>query len=358
MTEKISPKVKEGWSGPGRSDGKIKPLVSEDDALHIEVGKKGLYEWWYFDAHLEGGHTIVAFFYAANPNPGMGGKIGVEIVLLRPDGKKTQVFIPYRARDFAASRVKPEVTIGANYMKVRKGKNGLPEYEIFINEKDLGCHLTYNAEVNGWKPGTGYSHFGDMGYFAWVIPFARASVKGTMTDGGNVFTVKGIGYHDHNWLNFQFARIIDYWMWGRVYSKRYTVSYAYIQCNKKMDDHTVKVLMAADGKNVVASTGEFEFIQDEQVYNPKAGHRYPRNLTIALAGKLKVTLSVENVLEAVDMLEQFNPVLRFLAKKIVGIKPGYFRLLSGFTVAVTGKGKTIQEKGATLHEIVLLKPSE
>jgi hypothetical protein len=358
MSEYTSPKVKEGWTGPGRSDGEIMPLVPEDDALHIEVGKRGLYEWWYFDAHLDGGHTIVVFFYAANPNPGMAGKIGVEIVLLRPDGKKTQIFIPYRASDFSASREKPEVSIGANYMKVRKGKNGLPEYEIFIKEKDLGCHLIYNAEVNGWKPGSGYSHFGDMGYFAWVIPFARASVKGTVTDGGAVMQAKGIGYHDHNWLNFQFARIIDYWMWGRVYSRRYTVSYAYIQCNKKMDNHTVKVLMLADGKKVIASTGDFQFLQDEHVFNAKAGHRYPQNVAITVPGMLNVALSVEKVLEAVDMLEKFNPLLRFLAKMIGGIKPGYFRLLSRFTVAVTGKGKTIQEKGKTLHEIVLLKPSE
>ena len=112
----------------------------------------------------------------------------------------------------------------------------------------MGCHLTYRAEVNGWKPGKGVSHFGNMGYFAWVVPFARASVEGTITDGNQTIPVKGVGYHDHNWLDFAFPRIIDYWMWGRVYSPRYTVSFAFIQCNKKMDNHAVKVLMLADGE--------------------------------------------------------------------------------------------------------------
>lgn len=357
MHDHVSPKVNEGWNGPGRRDGEITPLKPEDDALHIEVGKRGLYEWWYFDAHLESGHTIVVFFHAANPNPGMGGKAGIEIVLLRPDGNKTQKFIPYRASDFSASREKPDVRISGNYMKVLKSAGGLPVYEIFVDEKDIGCHLTYDAEVKGWKPGSGHSQFGNLGYFAWVVPFARASVKGTVTDGGEPLEVKGVGYHDHNWLNFQFPRIIDYWMWGRVYSPRYTLSYAFIQCNRKMDGHTVKVLMLADGKEVVLSTGEFEFKQKEHRYSEKAGHSYPAEVVITVPDALSLDLDVKKVLEEVDMLKNFNPILRFIARKIAGIKPGYFRLQSDFKITVSRSGKTIKEKGSTLHEIVILKPS-
>jgi hypothetical protein len=46
-----------------------------------------------------------------------------------------------------------------------------------------------------------------LGYFGWVAPFARASVEGTLTDGGQEIQVTGIGYHDHSWLNFQFSII-------------------------------------------------------------------------------------------------------------------------------------------------------
>jgi hypothetical protein len=358
MSDRGTVKVQEGWTGPGSRDGVITPLKPEEDGLHVSLDTKGAYEWWYFDAHLETGHTIVVFFYRANPNPGLGGKPGVEIVILRPDGNKTQVFIPYRKSDFTAARDKPEVRIGKNYMKVLKSVKGLPVYEIHIEEKNIGCHLTYRAEVNGWKPGTGLSNFGTMGYFAWVIPFARASVEGTITDGKREIVVTGIGYHDHNWLNFNFARIIDYWMWGRVYSKSYTLSYAYIQCNSKMDRHAVKVLMLAEGKEVILSTGEFDFIKEEFEYNPAAKHRFPRKVTIRVPGELETVLSVNKVMEAEDMLENFNPVLRFIAKNIVRLKPGYFRLLSDFSMRVTRKGKTHREKGTTLHEIVLFKSAE
>ena len=129
MEARVSPNVKEGWTGPGRRDGTIVPLKPEDDALHIDVGKKNQFEWWYFDAHLEGGYTLVAFFYAAYPNPGLDqGKIAVELTLLRPDGRKTQRVVKYKKRDFYASREKPDVKIGENYMKAEFSNDGFPVY--------------------------------------------------------------------------------------------------------------------------------------------------------------------------------------------------------------------------------------
>ncbi len=137
-------------------------------------------------------------------------------LLLRPDGKRAQKFFPYSRKNFLASRDKAEVTIGRNTIRVEQRDGGMPVYEIFVDEHGLGCHLAYTAEVNGWKPGTGLSQFGEMGYFGWTIPFARASVSGTITDGDSKIAVTEMGYHDHNWLNFPFPRMINYWLWGRI----------------------------------------------------------------------------------------------------------------------------------------------
>jgi len=347
-------RVIEGWTGPGRRDSIIEPLKPIDDGLHMD--KRGMYEWWYFDAHLDNGYTIVVFFHASNPNPGLEGKTGMEIVLLRPDGVRVQKFIPHKKFEFSAARDKPEVTIGKNTLRVQQQDDKLPVYEIDVEEIILGCHLTYRAEVNGWKPGTGLSHFGDLGFFGWVIPFARASVEGTIKDGEKSFQVKGIGYHDHNWLNFRFATIIEYWMWGRIYSENFTVSYAFIQCNEKVDCHAIKVLMLAAGKDVILSTGEFDFLKKDFEFNPKAKYEFPKQITIHAPDGMKATLKMNRVLEAQDMLENFNPVLRFLAKNIMRIQPGYFRLESDFELDVARDGKTIKETGMTLHEIVLFKP--
>ncbi|MHA1908560.1 MAG: lipocalin-like domain-containing protein [Candidatus Thorarchaeota archaeon] len=356
MTDYVNPEVKEGWTGLGRRDGEILPLSLDDDALHIDVGKKNQFEWWYFDAHLEGGYTLVAFFYAAIPNPGLDqGKIAVELTLLRPDGRKTQKVIKYKKPDFYASTERPEVKIGENYMKAEFPDDGLPVYEIYLEDEDLTFHLTYKAQVKGWKPGTGYSHFADMGHFAWVVPFPRASVTGTVRDGDKTMEVSGVGYHDHNWLNFSFQSIIEYWMWGRVYSENFTVSYAYIQCNEKVDNHVVKVLMAAKGEDVFLSSGEYEFLQEDFEFNAKAGHSYPNQISIKVPNELDVTLTLDKLFEAENMLDNFGTVLRFVAKNIMRIKPGYFRVHSNFKMKVTHDGTTYDEDGSTLHEIVTFK---
>jgi len=354
----VAPKlfVREGWLGPGRRDGRIDPLPMAEDGLHIDLGAKGMYEWWYFDAHLDTGHTLVVFFHASNPNPGLEGKIGIEIVLVRPDGRRLQTFAAYDRSEFTAARDRPEVRIGGNSLTVTQAEGKLPVYRIHVREKELGCDLTYTAEVNGWKPGTGLSHFGERGYFGWVVPFPRASVEGTITDGGQTLRASGVGYHDHNWLNFAFSRVIEYWMWGRVYSKNFTLAYAYIQCNESTDRHAVKVLMLAEGREVVLSTGEFEFLQQDFEYSPKAKHRFPRQIVIRAPLEVEAALRVNRVLEAQDMLERYHPLLRFLAGTILRLRPGYFRLLSDFDLQVTLKGRAAREAGTTLHEIVAFKP--
>ncbi len=356
MTDNVNPNVKEGWTGPGRRDGTILPMKPEDDALHIDVGAKNQFEWWYFDATLEGGYTLVAFFYAAYPNPGLDtGKIAVELTLLRPDGTKTQKVIKFKKEHFYASKEKPHVTIGNNTMEATFTDDGLSTYEIFLEDENLMFQLTYKGLVNGWMPGNGYSHFANLGYFAWVVPLPRASVTGHIRDRGKTMEVSGVGYHDHNWLNFSFQSIIEYWMWGRIYSENYSVAYAFIQCNDKVDRHAVKVLMGAKGSEVFLSTGEYEFTQEDFEYSEVAGHSYPRSIAINVPRELEVKLDVAKVLEQVNMLDNFNPVLAFLAKNVLRLKPGYFRLKSDFTMKVTHDQVETIETGRTSHEVVTFK---
>ncbi|MFX1286513.1 MAG: hypothetical protein ACFFB5_22950 [Promethearchaeota archaeon] len=354
MTKNV--KVIEGWTGPGRQDRQITPLALSEDGLHIDMKKWGVYEWWYFDAHLDNDHTLVIFFYAKNPNPGLQGKSGIEIVLLRPDGNRVQKFVSYSKSNFRAARDKPEITVGNNTLRVEYQEYELPVYLVDVHEGDLGCHLTYRAEVNGWKPGTGLCQFGDLGSFGWIVPFARAKVEGIITDGEQTFQVSGIGYHDHNWLDFSFQKIIRYWMWGRIYSKNFTVSYAFIQCNKKVNNHQVKVLMLAEGQEVILSTGEFSFDQDDFSYDSRVEHQFPKQVTINVPEEMKVILKVNRVLEAQDMLDNFNFLFRFVGKYLLRMHPDYFRILSDFELEVTQQEKTVKETGTTLHEIVIFNP--
>ncbi len=356
MNKNNASMVKEGWLGPGRQDGRIEPLKPEDDGLHTDLRRRGSYEWWYFDAHLDSGHTIIVFFHASNPNPGLQGKTGIEFVLLDPDCHRTQEFFAHPKSEFSAATDRPDVKIGRNSMKAEQADGQLVVYEIDVDEPGLGCHLRYTAEVNGWKPGSGYSHFGDMGYFAWVVPIPRAAVSGTIKVGQDTWAVSGVGYHDHNWLNFQFPRIINYWMWGRVYSESFTLAYAYIQCNDKVENHVVNALMLADGAEVILSTGEFEFGQEAFQYDERARHRFPRSIKIKAHDTFEASLQVNRVLEAQDLLENYNLLLRLAARHLLRLKPGYFRLNSEFSLSVGFPGQIRTETGITMQEIVIFNP--
>ena len=66
----MSTRIREAWLGPGRKDGEIKPIQPKDDGLHINMNNKSTKEWWYFDAHLENGYTVVGFFRAKHERTG------------------------------------------------------------------------------------------------------------------------------------------------------------------------------------------------------------------------------------------------------------------------------------------------
>ena len=51
--------------------------------------EKGRYEWWYFDAHLDDGATVVVVFYTkpnASPNGPLAPRITINLTL--PDGRR------------------------------------------------------------------------------------------------------------------------------------------------------------------------------------------------------------------------------------------------------------------------------
>lgn len=313
---------------------------------------KGTREWWYFDARLDNGYTVVGFFRAKHERT---GKTGVEITIYKPDGEKIQNVIDYSHSDLSASRDIPDVKIGNNYIKVDFSNKELPIYEIFIDEGEYGLHLKYTATVHGWKPGNGYIEFGKSNHFGWIIALPRANVEGTIKVNNETIEVKGIGYHDHNWLNFNFAMIIDYWYWGRIYSENFTVIFAYIKCNKRMDNYPIQVLMIAEKEKVFLSTGEYEMFQDDFEYNDKAKNSHPKLLKFNFGNNNEITLNVQDIIDSDNLLYELGPITRFLAKNLLKLKPGYFRLNSKFQLNLQIDGKTYVEKGTTLHEMVIAK---
>ena len=113
--------------------------------------------------------------------------------------------------------------------------------------------------------------------------------------------------------------------------------------------------MIAKGDEIIHSTGEFEFIQKGFTYNEKAGNKYTNSITFKLSDRQTITLNVQKIIDADNLLFELSPILRFLAKNILRIKPGYFRLKSKYLIDFLHNGDTYKEKGDTLHEMVIVK---
>ncbi|MFX0057642.1 MAG: lipocalin-like domain-containing protein [Candidatus Hodarchaeota archaeon] len=345
-------KIKEVWLGPGRKDGRIREFKPEYDGLHIDMKKKGNFEWWYFDARLDNRYMAVGFFRAKHERT---GKTGVEITIYKPNGEKIQKVFDYKRIDLVATKENANVKIGNNYIKVDYSNEKLPNYEIYLDENDLGIHLFYKPLLRGWMPGEGYTDFGNLGQFGWSVAIPRAEVRGTIKINNEEIPVQGTGYHDHNWLTFNLVRVVNYWYWGRIYSENFTIIYAYIKCNKKMDNYPINILMVAKGEEIILSTGEFDLISKDFQFNEDAANLYPKTLLFNLPDQNELVLEVEEIIDADQLLSDFNPLIRFLAKNILKVNPGYFRFNSKFQIKMTQNSTLYQDKGNTLHEMVIVK---
>src|ERR1700682_6765605 len=77
--------------------------------------QKGRYEWWYFDAHLDDGATVVVVFYTkpnVSPNGPLAPRLTINLTL--PDGRRFEKFYDTTADQFTASKEGCDVRIGTN----------------------------------------------------------------------------------------------------------------------------------------------------------------------------------------------------------------------------------------------------
>ncbi len=114
--------------------------------------------------------------------------------------------------------------------------------------------------------------------------------------------------------------------------------------------------MVAKDQEAILSTGELDFKQVQFTPNETIGYAFPKNVTITSKDNLTISMNVDRLLESQNMLDNFNPIIRFVAKNLLRIKPGYLRVKSNFDLSIDQGGVFSKESGSTLHEIVIFKP--
>src|ERR1700757_4674504 len=146
----------------GLSRGAVAPW---EDGARTD-NRRGTYEWWYFDALLDDGSSLVVVFmnkdHAAANGP-LAPTIRIDLALA--DGRRFQKFATYPADSWLASTSRADVRIGEN-----RFSGDLHSYSIEASVGEITVDVTLVAQAPAWRPGTGYMLYGPDRdkEFAWL----------------------------------------------------------------------------------------------------------------------------------------------------------------------------------------------
>jgi CrtC N-terminal lipocalin domain len=220
-----------------------------EDGLRTDPGP-GSYEWWYFDAHLDDGSSLVIMFNTKNPmSPHRPLDPNVSVQLNRP-GAERHAFAPHVPADqFYASKESCDVRVADNWFR-----GDLHYYEIHVAHEDTTIDVALTAQVRPWRKGAGRVYFGenDEHYFAWLASVPQGTVSVRLSNGGETERLTGIGYHDHNWGDVAMPKLMNHWYWGRAQAGPYSVIASYSTAEHKYGDAEIPTFLLTKGEAIVA----------------------------------------------------------------------------------------------------------
>jgi hypothetical protein len=296
-------------------------------------GARGTYEWWYFDFTLDDGSTMVITFNTKDvTRPQTPLAPILTFKLDRPDGTTVAKTIGFTPADFAASRDGCDVRIGAN-----TARGDLHDYTLHVDLPEVQADLHLAGTVAPWRPGTGYMLFPGpkAHYFAWLPSVPRGTVQGTLTVNGVTRSLRGVGYHDHNWGDTSLLDLIHDWYWGRAQIGDYTVIASYITTSDRYGRKPIPVFMLArEGKIIADDAARVRFTASDVHRDPFTGK--PVADVVAYdyedgAAHYRITFHREKNLARDRFIDHLKGVAA-LAARIAGFDGAYLRFTGPATL--------------------------
>lgn len=296
--------------------------------------KKGRYEWWYFDAHLDDGATVVVVFYTkpnVSPNGPLAPRITINLTL--PDGRTFEKFLDTTPELFSASTSGCDVRIGAN-----RFVGDLHHYRITATIEEISVDIELTGEVRPWRPKSGHLYFGTEGQeklFAWLpsVPHGTASVHYKI--GNEEYHASGSGYHDHNWGDVPMQTLMHNWYWARASVGPYTVIASYITATAAYAYETqIVYMLAKDGLIIADDETKVSFAAEEVETDSKTG-KPVANVTryTYRAGDTRYVVSFERqktILQAI--FTDRAPRLKRIIARLIGFDGAYHRFTGKVTI--------------------------
>jgi len=202
----------------------IEDITLRDDAFHGR-GALPFIEWWYFDAKLNNGYSLVLGVQVLNIFA--RGIVTTRLTLYQQGDVIMKSYEKYFLRDFSASADIPSVFVEGDQiiLGTYNSSNDRFVYNVTLKTPEGAISLQFVGLTKGWKR---QQQTGDW----WAVVLPRANVTGTITRNDVTMNVAGTGYHDHNWGIGPRIALHFGWFWGTCSSSTYTVTWAEIRTTR------------------------------------------------------------------------------------------------------------------------------
>lgn len=343
---------------------KIQQSIHPDDDLHYQQmglnkhqvelwedgsrvdGKKGNYEWWYFDSHYPDGTVLVIFFFSKMPIAVDGPiKPIATMELTLPNGQKFSEEVYATLAESHYAKDKCDVKIGACHCS-----GDLKHYDVVFQGKTMSAKMTLDGTIRAWRSQTGSIFFGDKEqyYFAWLPAIPEGVAIADVTyDNGKQLHLEGSGYHDHNWGNTSMMNLMHHWYWGRAKIGNYKVISSWITAGKKygFKDHDV-FMIAKDGQIIGDNSNHtLKFLPTDRYVDEHTGkpvyNKVIYEYTTDGGEVYRITYHRSGDINKTCFVDVLPKPLGFLAK-LVGFDGGYLRFEGIATVEKIVDGQIVE----------------
>ncbi|MAJ44616.1 MAG: hypothetical protein CMF96_07730 [Candidatus Marinimicrobia bacterium] len=207
--------------------------------------KNGEYEWWYFDAKLDDGSVIVAYFWTLSAIKELF-YIGVNYN--HPDGTEYKKIKFFNKKDIFINKEQCDLKYDENIFT-----GDLQRYKIRIEPDDFdgfGFEINLDSNVPSYRPQDGIISAG-KDFFAWLAAVPNGDISGNLTYGNKTRKISGDGYHDHNWGNIPLQRLFDNWVWFRGTIDHYTIIGFELNTTEERGGYSIPGLFIGDSTGIV-----------------------------------------------------------------------------------------------------------
>ena len=312
----------------------------KDDGRH-PYATPDYYEWWYFDGHFDNGYTCATGFHLPfeHYKPHFPA---LNISIYTPEGEDIAIIKPVDPSSCSASSEQCDVRMGEHF-----ARQECPDtYHICCRSKRGGADLVFHRKLPGWKP-LGKGHLYDNGSEShfWLVPVPRAEVEGNLYLGEKVVSVKGLGYHDHNWGNVDLHDSLHSWFWGRWHHPDYTAIYYYLYPARNGEPDESRFYLAK-GNEPFLLPDHFDLKYANELRDEKLNKSIPSDLTISACEK-DTRFNMDIHCSAISTRAEITGAAPW--------KQYYWRLVAQCRAEISYAGKTEKLDGKPNSEYMLLR---